>query len=30
PNYNYWSGFDYTVTYLSHGDPRTVRVSMSY
>ncbi|MGR1321821.1 hypothetical protein, partial [Klebsiella pneumoniae] len=25
-----WSGIDDTGTYLFEGDPRTVRVSMSY
>ena len=29
-NEKYWSGIDDTGTYLFEGDPRTVRVSMSY
>ncbi|WP_434586012.1 TonB-dependent receptor [Klebsiella sp. R390] len=29
-NENYWSGIDDTGTYLFQGEPRTVKVSMSY
>jgi iron complex outermembrane receptor protein len=29
-NENYWSGIDDTGTYLFQGQPRTVKVSMSY
>jgi iron complex outermembrane receptor protein len=29
-NENYWSGIDDTGTYLFEGEPRTVKVSMSY